>query len=402
MSIIELLMCENTWEEFLEYKVDGGHLSKQQEARLAEYIQNKEYIPAVEGILRKEDFPIPTMKCINKKNSNKKRTVFLFDEKENFVLKAMMFLLYKYDNLFSPNLYSFRRNICVKTAIANITKRNIGSMYGYKVDIHDYFNSVDTDIITKILRDKIKDDDLLVDFICSLISNTKAYFNEERIDCKKGIMAGVPISGFLANLYLSELDNLFYQQNILYARYSDDIIVFGSTKEDISKYKSMIHQFLHDRKLTINESKEFEILPNEKLDFLGFSFQDNKVDLSDVALQKMKDKMRRKARALLRWKIRKKASPDRAIRAYIRYFNKKLFENPKDNEITWCRWYFPIITTDESLHILDSYMLQNIRYIATGKYTKANYNLRYDTIKEYGFKSLVHSYYSFDKQKTHH
>lgn len=140
MSIIELLMCENTWEEFLEYKVDGGHLSKQQEARLTEYIQNKEYIPVVEGILRKEDFPIPTMKCINKKNSNKKRTVFLFDEKENFVLKAMMFLLYKYDHLFSPNLYSFRRNISVKTAIANITKRNIWSMYGYKVDIHDYFN----------------------------------------------------------------------------------------------------------------------------------------------------------------------------------------------------------------------------------------------------------------------
>ena len=397
MSIIELLTCENTWEEFLEYKVDGGHLSKQQEARLTEYIQNKEYVPVVEGILRKEDFPIPTMKCINKKNSNKKRTVFLFDEKENFVLKAMMFLLYKYDYLFSPNLYSFRRNISVKTAIADITKRNIGSMYGYKVDIHDYFNSVDTDIITKMIRDKIKDDDLLVDFICSLIFNTKAYFNDAIIDCKKGIMAGVPISGFLANLYLSELDNLFHQQNILYARYSDDIIVFGSTKEDISKYKSVIHQFLHDRKLTINESKEFEILPNEKLDFLGFSFQDNKVDLSDVALQKMKDKMRRKARALLRWKIRKKASPDRAIRAYIRYFNKKLFENPKDNEITWCRWYFPIITTDESLHILDGYMLQNIRYIATGKYTKANYNLRYDTIKEYGFKSLVHSYYSFDK-----
>lgn len=397
MSIIELLMCENTWEEFLEYKVDGGHLSKQQEARLTEYIQNKEYVPVVEGILRKEDFPIPTMKCINKKNSNKKRTVFLFDEKENFVLKAMMFLLYKYDHLFSPNLYSFRRNISVKIAIANITKRNIGSMYGYKVDIHDYFNSVNTDIITKIIRDKIKDDDLLVGFICSLITNAKVYFNEDIIDCRKGIMAGVPISGFLANLYLSELDNLFYQQNILYARYSDDIIVFGSTKEDISKYKSMIHQFLHDRKLTINESKEFEILPNEKLDFLGFSFQDNKVDLSDVALQKMKDKMRRKARALLRWKIRKKASPDRAIRAYIRYFNKKLFENPKDNEITWCRWYFPIITTDESLHILDGYMLQNIRYIATGKYTKANYNLRYDTIKEYGFKSLVHSYYSFNK-----
>ena len=129
------------------------------------------------------------------------------------------------------------------------------------------------------------------------------------------------------------------------------------------------------------------------VDFLGFSFTDNQVDLSDVAIQKMKDKMKRKARALLRWKTKKKASNERAIRAYIRHFNKKFFDNPRDNEITWCRWYFPIITTDDSLHILDDYMIQNIRYIATGKYTKANYNLKYATIKEYGFKSLVHAYY---------
>ena len=114
----------------------------------------------------------------------------------------------------------------------------------------------------------------------------------------------------------------------------------------------------------------------------------------------MKDKMRRKARKLLRWKTRKNASNERAIRAYIKNFNKKLFDNPKNNEITWCRWYFPVITTDNSLHILDEYMIENIRYIATGKHTKANYNLRYETIKEYGFKSLVHSYYCFDNENT--
>lgn len=398
MSVIELLMHEGTWNEFLKYKVEGGHLPKKQEVRLLEYIQNKEYIPVVESIIRKEQFPIPRMKCINKKNSNKKRTVFLFDEKENFVLKAIMFLLYKYDNLFSPNLYSFRRNISVKTAIANITKRNIKSMYGYKVDIHDYFNSVDTDIMIGIIRDKIKDDNLLVEFICSLISEPKAYLDEDVVDCKKGIMAGVPISGFLANLYLEELDRIFYKQNILYARYSDDIIVFGETQDAMLSYKNTISQFLSNRKLTVNKNKEFEIKPNEKLDFLGFSFQDDLIDLSEVALQKMKGKMRRKARALLRWKIRKGVGPEQAIRAYIRYFNKKLFENPKDNEITWCRWYFPIITTDRSLHILDTYMLQNIRYIATGKYTKANYNLTYDTIKDYGFKSLVNSYYKTEKE----
>lgn len=393
MSIIELLKEENTWNEFLQYKIDGGHITKQEQEKLAKYITNKEYVPVVDKIINKEDFVIPTMKHINKKNSTKKRTVFLFNDKENYVFKAIMFLLYKYDNIFSPNLYSFRRNISVKTAIDNITKRDIKTMYGYKVDIHNYFNSVDVEIMTKILHDKIKDDELLVNFISSVISEPKAYFDNEIINCEKGIMAGVPISGFLANLYLEELDKWFCERNILYARYSDDIIVFGETKQEVNKYKEKIKEFLRKRKLTVNESKEFEIEPNEKLDFLGFSFTNDKIDLSDVALQKMKDKMKRKAKALLRWKTKNKASDERAIRAYIRYFNKKFFDNPKNNEITWCRWYFPIITTDNSLHILDDYMVQNIRYIATGRHTKANYNLKYETIKEYGFKSLVHSYY---------
>ena len=396
MSIIEQLKKENVWNEFLQYKIDGGHMNKQEQKGLEAYIRNKEYEPVVESIVNKEPFAIPTMKYINKKNSTKKRKVFSFSERENFILKALMFLLYKYDNIFSPNLYSFRRNISVKTAIDNITKKDIKNMYGYKVDIQDYFNSVDTKIITEILHNKIKDDKQLVDFIVSIITEPKVWFNGEITNCRKGIMAGVPISGFLANLYLEELDKWFYEHNILYARYSDDIIVFAETKDEVDEYKNIIKQFLAKRNLTINKNKEFEIAPNEKLDFLGFSFTDDKVDLSDVALQKMKDKMRRKARALLRWKTKNKASNERAIRAYIRYFNRKFFDNPKYNEITWCRWYFPIITTDNSLHVLDDYMIQNIRYIATGKHTKANYNLKYETIKEYGFKSLVHHYYNFE------
>lgn len=393
MSLIALLKDEKTWNEFLEYKINGGHLTKRECEELKQYICDKAYLPIVDDIILGRNFPIPVMKQINKKNTTKKRTVFLFDDAENYVLKALMFLLHKYDNTFSRNLYSFRRNIGVKMAIDNITKNNVTTMFAYKVDIHDYFNSVDTDIMIDILKSKIQDDELLIRFISDLLTQPKAYFNNELVDCRKGIMAGVPISGFLANLYIEELDKFFEERNVLYARYSDDIIVFGQTKEEIDTYKSVIKDFLFGRNLTINESKEFEIHPQDTIEFLGFSFTNNKVDLSDVALQKIKDKMRRKARALLRWKTRKKASDERAIRAYIKHFNKKFFDNPKNNELTWCRWYFPIITTDASLHTLDEYMLQNIRYIATGKHTKANYNLRYDTIKSYGFKSLVHAYY---------
>ena len=103
--------------------------------------------------------------------------------------------------------------------------------------------------------------------------------------------------------------------------------------------------------------------------------------------------MKRKADALVRWKKRKGASDERAVRAFIRCFNRKFFENPVHSELTWCRWFFPLITTDESLKAIDHYMQECIRYVALGRHSKAGYNLRYETMKEYGYRPLVSAYY---------
>ena len=184
---------------------------------------------------------------------------------------------------------------------------------------------------------------------------------------------------------------------MIYARYSDDVIVFAQTKDEILFYEHTIKAFLNDKGLTINNKKEVRTQPGETWEFLGFSFHNGKIDISDIALQKMKAKIRRKARALVRWKNKTGASNERTIRAFIRYFTIKFYDNPRENELTWCRWYFPILTTDERLHILDEYMVSAIRYIATGKHIKANYNLRYDAIKNMGYRSLVNAYYCYKK-----
>ena len=105
-------------------------------------------------------------------------------------------------------------------------------------------------------------------------------------------------------------------------------------------------------------------------------------------------KCKRKARAIYRWKIKNSKEDIHAIRAYIKYLNKKFFDNPVHNELTWCRWYLPIITTDESLRRLDHYIQQNLRYLTTGRYTKANYRLRYETMQELGYRSLGGEHYA--------
>jgi hypothetical protein len=64
-------------------------------------------------------------------------------------------------------------------------------------------------------------------------------------------------------------------------------------------------------------------------------------------------------------------------------------------------WYFPTITTTESLQLIDRYAQQCIRTLATGKHTKAAYNFRYEDMKNLGYISLVNRYYSHNGQVHH-
>ena len=84
-----------------------------------------------------------------------------------------------------------------------------------------------------------------------------------------------------------------------------------------------------------------------------------------------------------------------AARAFVKRFNTKLYDNPVYSELTWTRWFFPVINTDETLKKIDEYMQECIRYLATGKRTKSRYNFRYEDIKNLGYRNLVNEYYKF-------
>ncbi|MBQ7416171.1 MAG: hypothetical protein IJW14_03930 [Oscillospiraceae bacterium] len=398
MDLLSKLNSDAFWQSFLQYKHENENISAHEKRDLAKFVEQKEYAPVVERINQGLPLPVPQLVQLNKKHSAKKRTVFVFDRPENYVLKAVSYLLHQYDHVFPRNLYSFRKSIGVKKAIADLTaRRKTCGLYSYKVDIHDYFNSVSTQKLLPMLRETLKDDLRLYSFLEGLLCEPAARCGEQTVFPKKGIMAGVPVSGFLANLYLKELDHWFADQRILYARYSDDIIVFAETAGQIAQYEQRIKEFLSKMDLTVNHKKEFRTCPGEPWEFLGFCVNGTQIDLAPISLQKMKDKMRRKAHGLVRWKKRTGACNERAIRAYIRHFNRKFYDNPRHHEVTWCRWYFPTITTSASLSILDAYSVECIRFIATGKHTKANYNLRYEEIKALGYRNLVNAYYHYKK-----
>lgn len=400
MGILERILQKEEWDDFFKSKLELGHLSKKEADDLGTFIKNGEYAELALKILNGGTFSPAGKTLLNKAKNGKKRTVYTYNREENYILKLITHLLHEYDYIFAPNLYSFRKEYGVKNAARNILKiKDLSDYYVYKLDISNYFNSVDIDKLLPELKSVLKNDTALYTFIASLLQFPYAVYDGEPVYESRGIMAGVPISSFLANLYLSSLDHYFYNEDVLYIRYSDDILVFSKSYDELQKHKAYIKNSLEMHGLSVNEKKECLSHPHEEWTFLGFSYKDGILDVSSVSVEKLKHKMRRKSRALKRWADRNNVEPSKAAAVFIRKFNEKFFNNPDENDLTWSRWFFPVINTDRSLHNIDLYMQDCIRYIATGKRNKSRFNFSYSDMKKSGYISLVNEYYKNSEKK---
>ncbi len=402
MGLLDDMASEQTWKDFLAYKVGKGHLTKKETARLAAFIANREYEKLCNRLVNGDvTFALPTKKQVNKVNSTKKRTVYIFPEPEIWILKLMSHLLYRYDALFADNLYSFRTQYGAKKAIHEMAGTpGIDYMYGYKLDVANYFNSIDILQLLPLLQTMMADDRPLYHFLESLLCEDKVLIDGAVTEEKRGVMAGCPIAPFLANAYLAPVDFMFQNRNVVYARYSDDILMFAQTKEERDKCIAYLSDALHERNLEVNTSKVYMINPGDEWEFLGVSYRCKQIDLSDATVQKMKGKIKRKARAVYRWKVRKQVPEDLAMKTLIRVFNNKFFHATDANDLTWSRWFFPLLTTDASLAEIDAYLQQNIRYLSTGRYSKKNFEVTYDQMKKCGYRSLVHEYWNGKKLES--
>ncbi|MDR1823888.1 MAG: hypothetical protein LBR27_00875 [Bifidobacteriaceae bacterium] len=393
-SLLDQLDQPAAWADFLDYKRTKGHLTKRQDQALAAFVEGQGYLAPV-AALRSGCFPLPQRRLVNKAGSTKKRVVYSFPDDATYVLKLLAHLLYRYDSRQPPGCYSFRRGISAHSAIRALAGTNgIGQMWCYKADVADYFNSIDVGRLLPMLAAVVDDDPDLLDCLSGLLTADAAWQDGSLVIGPRGVMAGVPLAPFLANLYLGDLDRELAGR-APYARYSDDIIVFAQSLAQAEAFRGLIHRRLAELGLRVNPVKESLTGPGEAWEFLGVAYQDGQIDLSLATRKKLKGKIRRKARALRRWMLRHEASPQRAVGATIRVFNRKFFVGRGRDELNWSRWFFPLLTRPDSLHEMDVYLQQYLRWIPTGRHRAGNYRLSYADLKDLGYRSLVHEYHAY-------
>ncbi len=398
-SIISQLDDQAVWEEFLAHRLMKGRFTWPMFSDADDYVADEGYIPVARAFKCGEGPGIPERKRINKMGTGKKRTVYCYSPEETRVLKLIAYLLYRYDDRFAPNCYAFRRGVKASDAIFRIRKALRGRrMWAYKLDIHDYFNSISIPILLPKLRELFSDDPQLYGFFEHMLTDGRALADGEVVRENRGVMAGTPTSPFLADVYLMDVDHHFADAGVVYARYSDDIILFAPDRETLEEHKAVLLGYLEEYRLEVNPEKEHLYSPYEPFEFLGFRCHGNAIDISGAVRTKMKGKIRRAARSLQRWRAAKGVDAEQAMKALIRKFNAKFFEGDDPDSLSWSRWFFPVINRTEGLKEIDLYLQQYIRYLSTGRHTRTNYRVRYKDLKALGYRSLVHEFYLYKRK----
>lgn len=154
---------------------------------------------------------------------------FIYDSYANRKGKGTLAAIKRFDDF----------KIKVSRNLTNLTKAKRIKGFVLKADVRHYFNTVDHQILIKIIRSKIRDK-RIVWLIRTILSNHKTK------ELGKGMPLGNLTSQFFANIYLNELDQ--YVKHILkakhYIRYVDDFIIMHHSAEQLEYFKEMINCFL--------------------------------------------------------------------------------------------------------------------------------------------------------------
>lgn len=402
MSLLYSLGDEMVWNAYLKSKQESNYTSPQELSSLENFIAEGRYLSLSQQFVQPDyHLPLPRKALISKKHTDKKRIIYFYPPDEHQMLKLLNHLIArKYDHRLSDACHSFRIGRSVKTVIRRIGQlENLEQKYSVKLDISSYGNSIPVEPLLEKTGKIIDDDPLLMDFISRMLRRSQAIYGSDLVHEPMGAMTGTPTVGFFENLYLKDVDDYFIQRGFAYFRYGDDILLLADSYEVQQQcLQQLTHMLVNDKGLKLNPDKISLTVPGETWEYLGVSYADGVYDLSRITIEKCKERIRRFARYLYREKrCRMGMGYEETVSIFLRRFNAIFFDIFENNEFSWSRWYFSVITTSKSLKAIDAYMQQYIRYLYSGRHNKGNYKITYAKMKEMGYRSLVHEYYEYLK-----
>ena len=212
----------------------------------------------------------------------KPRDIHKASVRDRLVHHALYRKLYPFfDATFISHSYSCRKYKgthraieAFKIHVAKGSRNDTKTLWVLKCDIRKFFASVDQEILIKILRRKIPDEDVV-----RLVGDVVGSFHSTAPG--KGLPLGNLTSQLLVNVYMNEFDQ-FVKHKVKakqYIRYADDFVILSRDKEWLESILPKVRAFLQDKLcLTLHPSKVSIGTIASGIDFLGWvHFSDRSV-----------------------------------------------------------------------------------------------------------------------------
>jgi len=196
---------------------------------------------------------------------------------------------------FSEHSYGFRPNRNAHQAIAKV-QHDLKEGYTWVVDIdlEAYFDTVNHDKLMALLARAVKDKRVLK--LIRAYLNAGIMTNGILIKTDQGCPQGGPLSPFLSNIMLDELDKELERRNHRFCRYADDVLILVKSQKAAKRVMVSMSRFIEKRlKLKVNRHKSALGRPWERK-FLGFSFyckqKEIRIRIHPVSIARVKEKIK--------------------------------------------------------------------------------------------------------------
>lgn len=197
-----------------------------------------------------------------------------------------------FDPSFSGSSYGFRPGRSAHMALKQAQKYvQDGNDVVVDIDLENFFNQVNHDILMSRLAMRISDKRLLK--IIRAFLEAGMMQRGVCIDRESGVPQGGPLSPLMSNLLLDELDKELEKRGHKFCRYADDTNVYVGSLRAGERVLSSLKEFLEKHlKLKVNEAKSGCASVDER-QFLGYRLlPDGKLVVSEKSLERVRNKVR--------------------------------------------------------------------------------------------------------------
>lgn len=334
----------------------------------------------------------PHIVLIPKPDSNEMRKVYC-NEPLDRVICTQIGNVYQqmFGDRIHPACVSYQKGIGVGKIVKEISAYLMErpGLKGAKFDIAKYFDNISEETRDAALREL--DTGSCIDRIVWDYLHDEHVIDENGslIRAYKGIAQGFSLAAFLANYLLRDIDEEISRLDVLYYRYSDDILILGP---DFKKARDILYARLQPKGLTINPKKVTAIDASTPFTFLGFKINGESITFSDDKIRRFK----KKVRAITKTRKGQPLRSEDVLRRAIREINKEFYVPfmSKDRDFSWASCMFSTVNVEEDIRMLDFYVKDHLRHVFTGKWNATgNANkVSNEMLERCGYVSMMHLY----------